>query len=346
MTNISSNPTLINVTFDNNSVTSYAGEAFGGGMSNQNSSPSITSVTFSANSANYGGGLFNYNNSGPTLENVTFNGNSATSGGGIYNWINSNPRLTNVTISGNSASAGGGISNINNSGPVIRNSILYGDIGGEIYNSNSVPLISYSIVQGGYAGTGNLNADPLLGLLQNNGGFTQTMALAAGSPAIDVGNDGDCPSTDQRGVARPIDGDYDGTATCDLGAFEYEPPPIADAGTYDDTDPNWSYVGSWAMGSGFEGAHDGTLHYTGTVGDTASFTFSGTQFILTYTRDVNRGDIGVYVDGGLVTTIDATGAFQWQDVYISPSYTSGTHVVQFTHAGGAYIDIDSIEIKN
>ena len=118
------------------------------------------------------------------------------------------------------------------------------------------------------------------------------------------------------------------------------------AGIYDDMHGNWSYVGSWAMGSGFGGAHDGTLHYTGTVGDTASFTFSGTQFILTYTRDVNRGDIGVYVDGGLVTTIDATGAFQWQDVYISPSYTSGTHLVQFTHAGGAYIDIDSIEIKN
>ena len=119
------------------------------------------------------------------------------------------------------------------------------------------------------------------------------------------------------------------------------------AGTYDDMNTNWIYTGTWASGSSFSGAQDGTLHYTGTVGDTASFVFNGTQFVLSYTQDTNRGDIGVYVDGSLVTTIDASGSFQWQQTYTSQDYGPGTHLVTFKHAGGgAYIDIDAVEIKN
>ncbi len=72
-----------------------------------------------------------------------------------------------------------------------------------------------SIVQGGYTGTGNLDADPLLGPLRNNGGFTETMALGTGSPAIDAGDNGVCPTTDQRGVTRQLE-------SCDIGAYEYE----------------------------------------------------------------------------------------------------------------------------
>jgi hypothetical protein len=65
---------------------------------------------------------------------------------------------------------------------------------------------------------------PQLGPLQDNGGPTPTLALLAGSPAIDAGS-GDCPppGTDQRGVARPVDGNEDGTAACDIGAFEFQP---------------------------------------------------------------------------------------------------------------------------
>jgi hypothetical protein len=63
-----------------------------------------------------------------------------------------------------------------------------------------------------------VNADPLLGPLANNGGFTQTMALASASPAIDAADGAACPPTDQRGVLRPAG------AGCDIGAFELATP--------------------------------------------------------------------------------------------------------------------------
>ncbi len=64
------------------------------------------------------------------------------------------------------------------------------------------------------------NTDPVLGPLQNNGGSTWTHALLGSSPAIDAGDDGQCPATDQRGAPRPVDGNGDGLAVCDIGSFE------------------------------------------------------------------------------------------------------------------------------
>jgi hypothetical protein len=102
------------------------------------------------------------------------------------------------------------------SNPIITNSILWGNTGGEITNIlGGSPVVTYSIVQSGYAGTGNLNLNPLLDSLANNGGITQTMALGSSSPAIDTGDDVNCPATDQRGMTRP-QGSH-----CDMGAYEY-----------------------------------------------------------------------------------------------------------------------------
>lgn len=61
---------------------------------------------------------------------------------------------------------------------------------------------------------------PMLGPLADNGGPTWTHALLPGSPAIDAGDPALCEATDQRGVARPKNGDGDGNPVCDIGAFE------------------------------------------------------------------------------------------------------------------------------
>jgi len=70
-----------------------------------------------------------------------------------------------------------------------------------------------------------MNVNPQLGPLQDNGGNTLTMALLAGSPAIDRGNNTFCASQpinnlDQRGMARPVDGNGDVNPVCDIGAYE------------------------------------------------------------------------------------------------------------------------------
>jgi predicted outer membrane repeat protein len=213
MANNQSGPSLENVNFRDNSVTGA-----GGGMFNSNgSSPYLVNVTFSGNSASdpidtYGGGMANEGSS-PNLTNVTFYNNSATHGGGMINRdASSNPSLYNVTFNSNTAVDGGAIANSGNIR--IVNSILWGDNGGEIFNPDGNPNVSYSIVQGGYPGDGNLNANPLLGSLVDNGGFTYTMALLSGSAAIDAASDSLCPPYDQRGMTRP-QGSH-----CDMGAYE------------------------------------------------------------------------------------------------------------------------------
>jgi hypothetical protein len=236
-----SNPILTNVTFMYNLATEGGGlyndnfssprlmdvslswnraTRSGGGMLNYNySNPILTNATFNNNSASAGGGLMNWGNSSPILVNATFNANIASDmGGAIYNDTGSNPWLTYVTVSGNQAPQGGGMYNVYGSNPSVTAGIFYGDQGGEIYDASGTRDVTYSIVQGGYPGTGNLNADPLLGLLQDNGGFTQTMALGAGSPAIDAGDSFYCQPKDQRGIPRPQG------SRCDIGAYEYVVP--------------------------------------------------------------------------------------------------------------------------
>lgn len=216
MYNISSSPTIINCTFTDNSAT-YDG----GGMYNENySSPTITNCTFTDNSAEgYGGGMSNRNNSNPTITNCTFAGNSATySGGGISNYYNNSPTITNCTFTGNSADYGGGISFEHASNGIITNCILWGDnqsFWGEIlYDYSIFPdvIVAYSNVQGGYPGTGNINADP-----QFVG--SGDLHLQPGSPSIDTGNNTAVPT----GVTTDLDGHLRiQNGTVDMGAYEWQ----------------------------------------------------------------------------------------------------------------------------
>jgi len=222
-----SSPHLTNVTFSGNTATNNGGGMYSASdYSGAYTSPVLKNVTFSGNSAYNGGGMYNEGYQGgvsnASLTNVTFSQNTAAWGGGMYNSGSPNPIypvLTNVTFKGNTATAD---SNPNNGKGIYNyysNTKLYScivwDGTYDISNSSSTPTISYSIVYGS-------SPDPLLGTLGNYGGFTQTIPLLAGSPAINAvpaGTNG-CGTTvaeDQRGGTRPQGAD------CDMGAYEFFP---------------------------------------------------------------------------------------------------------------------------
>ncbi len=168
----SSSPTLTNCTFSGNRARPWQG----GGMANTSSSPTLTNCTFSGNSAGWdGGGMWNYNSSNPTLTNCLFIGNSPdVDGGGINNWLNCNPTLINCTFSGNLARMGSGMANWDNCNPTVTNCIFWGNTTStgswaQIHNgSGCSTTVSYSDVQSGWPGEGNIDTDPLFADPEND----------------------------------------------------------------------------------------------------------------------------------------------------------------------------------
>jgi len=217
------------------SFISNTANLYGGGLSNDASLTTVSGSTFSDNySANFGGAL---ENSGSlTLTNNTVSANRAVvDGGGLYWYPDISTGFTmilNSTIANNVAGTHGGNiyagvlwSPVNPRIQIKNTLVAFGSPnncdnlivsrGNNLENTNSCGLAT--------ALGDKINANPKLGPLQNNGGATWTHALLLGSPAIDAGTNNGCPATDQRGVARPIDGNSDGSAVCDIGAVEASP---------------------------------------------------------------------------------------------------------------------------
>lgn len=151
--NKQSSPVFKNCVIKNNN----AGFTSGGGMSNyKNSSPVVLNCVFANNQARSGGGVFNTSASSPVLRNcVLVNNSCPINGGGMASGAFSNPTLINCNIIGNTAGQdGAGIYNLLSSSPVITNCLFWGNggLGKEIFNneSSSVPVVSYSYIQGGY----------------------------------------------------------------------------------------------------------------------------------------------------------------------------------------------------
>lgn len=210
-----SNPVVTDCTFNNN----YAGA--GGGIYNGSSDPTVDKCRFIENTAfGPGGGMGNVD-ARPIVSNCIFNSNSAKSGGGIFNRWKSHSLVINCTFSGNwtDYDRGGGMFN-DWSDPMVTNCILWSNGMIQFYNyDDSNPVITYSDIQGGWEGEGNIDADPLF-TDPNNGDFH----LSPGSLCIDAGDNSVVTElTDLDGNPRIIDGDNDGLAIVDMGTYEFIP---------------------------------------------------------------------------------------------------------------------------
>ncbi|MGA2489245.1 MAG: choice-of-anchor Q domain-containing protein, partial [Anaerolineales bacterium] len=223
LNNSSNNLTITNSTLDSNSATDFGGglELYGNGVVTVNGS---TFVGNTANLSSFSGGGIDGGDGTINIINSTFTGNSANYGGGIYSYTTLN--VTNSTFSGNIASTGyhnGGADLYNDGGLNIANTILVNSPPGvaDCVNENflgaSILTNTNNLVMDGSCSGGGVNfktGDALMAPLADNGGPTQTMALLAGSPAIDAVDPSTCPDTDQRGISRPQG------LRCDIGAYE------------------------------------------------------------------------------------------------------------------------------
>ena len=173
----------------------------------------------------WGGGIYCYSSSPPTIMNCTISGNTASMGGGILCFFSL--VITNCTISGNTAGYPGGGIRSDASSITVKNSILWGDTAPaakEIYPyNNSTITVTYSDVEGGWTGIGNINAAPLFG----GGG---NYHLTIGSPCIDKGTSVGAPTYDIDGDVRPYGSGFD------MGSDEYIPQDADTDGIPDNQD--------------------------------------------------------------------------------------------------------------
>ncbi|HEX4591063.1 MAG TPA: choice-of-anchor Q domain-containing protein, partial [Gemmataceae bacterium] len=222
--------TAVNLMLDRSALTGNTAGGLGGGLYLPGEIGSlgatISNSTVAGNTADSGGGLGTATLLGKiAIVGSTITGNSAKStgtnaglgGGGISlytgsTWPGSSSTvaLDDTVVSGNLATNGNDDIAAGTAGVAVNVTTAYSAIGSNLG-------FTYVPGPGDLPVGASLNLQPLA----NNGGPTQTIAFATGSPLLNAGDPALANTTDQRGVPRSIGG------RPDIGAYEYQPVTVA-----------------------------------------------------------------------------------------------------------------------
>jgi predicted outer membrane repeat protein len=230
-----SSPTIRNCVFTANQADCWgAGLYFDG-----NASPLIADCVFDSNiSSDDGGAIFGLSGS-PVITNTRMTNNVGTvTGGAITIFGGGTPKLINSTVVGNSAFFGAAIYSNNLQ---VTNSIIWGNTGGEsqIYDGGGQWTLDvrHSLVQGGYAGAGNIDAAPTF-VDAANGDFH----LKSGSAGIDAGD----PATVTPQGTLDLDGDPRSFGSAiDMGIDEFRRSGDADGDHVVDINDLLMVINTW-----------------------------------------------------------------------------------------------------
>ncbi|MCH8825269.1 MAG: hypothetical protein IH984_17370, partial [Planctomycetes bacterium] len=223
--NFDSNTTTIGCTFQENFANG------GGGMSVFGSSASIVGCRFVGNIVNYDGSGINCHGSTIDLVNTEMwnntGGSLGSTGATVFSGYDSTVSLTNCTIAHNSGNVTGGLASFEST-TTVANCIFWDNTPEQIDHSGSgTTTVSYSDVQGGYSGAGNVDRDP--GFVDEVGG---DLRLGTCSPGADAGINSAVP----KGVTTDLDGNprfVDDAGIADSGSGT---PPLVDMGAYERQD--------------------------------------------------------------------------------------------------------------
>jgi hypothetical protein len=324
------------LTVNNSTISSNASGFAGGGIRNSGGIVTVTNSTISLNTSLFSAGISATGGTATVANSTLFENNATALGGGIGIFNGGTVFVFNSTLSGNAAgSDGGGIyadggNTLNIANTIIANSTSGGDFAGSgTVNVTSPATAAHNLVsQGTFSwATTKTSLQINLGPLADNGGPTKTLALLAGSVAINaadasISNAAPVNGLDQRGVARS-------TSAPSIGAFEY----INAANTPTFGTPTATADGFTVQISNYDATftYGGTATAGGTVAisNTGLVTVSGVAANTSSTATITTTRTG-YVDGSAQVTATSLSAAN-TPTFGTPTRTAGGFTVQISN---------------